>query len=476
MEAAFLSSYQNKKKSNIFSSEILVGFVIMKERGADKMTVTVDEAIEWIHSRLPYGSKPGLARVAALLASVGNPEKKVPTIHIAGTNGKGSTVTYLRCMLEEAGLTVGTFTSPYIEQFNERIAINGQNISDQHLIHYVEKYQPLVQTMDRQAAIAGITEFETLTVMAFDYFYEEQVDVAIIEVGLGGLLDSTNVACPLLTAITTIGKDHTEILGDTLEKIAYQKAGIIKKNIPVVTGKIEEEALVVIEDIARQKKSPVYRYSQEYEIQYLHPDKGWGEVFNFYGAAGKLTNIKVALLGKHQAENAAVAIQLYYLYCGIEKLAFSARTVYQGLTKAKWPARMEKISDEPLIILDGAHNEHAIHRLVDNLKKEFKHYEVKILFSALATKNADQMIHQLKQIPNVHLYLTSFDYPRAIELSKMEHLEDEQTEIVSLWQFGLAEILEKMSSDDLLLVTGSLYFVAQVRELLMNIGGKNEED
>lgn len=201
----------------------------MKERGADKMTVTVDEAIEWIHSRLPYGSKPGLARVAALLASLGNPEKKVPTIHIAGTNGKGSTVTYLRYMLEEAGLTVGTFTSPYIEQFNERIAINGQNISDQHLIHYVEKYQPLVQTMDRQAAIAGITELETLTVMAFDYFYEEQVDVAIIEVGLGGLLDSTNVACPLLTAITTIGKDHTEILGDTLEKIAYQKAGIIKK-------------------------------------------------------------------------------------------------------------------------------------------------------------------------------------------------------------------------------------------------------
>lgn len=448
----------------------------MKGQGADKMTERVDEAIEWIHSRRPYGSRPGLERVAALLTRVGNPEKKVPTIHIAGTNGKGSTVTYLRYILEEAGLTVGTFTSPFIEQFNERIAINGQSIPDQRLIRYVEKYQPLVKDMDQNVSLAGITEFETLTAMAFDYFFEEQVDVAIIEVGLGGLLDSTNVACPLLTAITTIGKDHTEILGDTLEKIAYQKAGIIKETIPVVTGKIEPEALVVIEEIAQQKKSPIYRYNQEYEIQYLHPDKGWGEVFNFYGDAGKLTNVKVALLGKHQAENAAVAIQLYDLYCRIQKLNFSQRTIYQGLAKAKWPARMEKISAEPLIILDGAHNEHAMHRLVDNVKKEFNQYEVNILFSALATKNADQMVQQLKQIPNAHLYLTSFDYPRAIELSKMEHLSDERTEIVSLWQFGLGEILEKMSGDDLLLVTGSLYFVSQVRELLMDIGGKNEED
>lgn len=439
------------------------------------MTITVDEAIEWIHSRLPYGSRPGLERVAALLKRVGNPEMSVPTIHIAGTNGKGSTVTYLRCILEEAGLTVGTFTSPYIEQFNERIAINGQSITDQQLVHYVEKYQPLVQEMDQHAEIAGITEFETLTALAFDYFFEQKVDIAIIEVGLGGLLDSTNVACPLLTGITTIGKDHMEILGDTLEKIAYQKAGIIKENIPVVTGKIEEEALMVIEEVARQKQSPMYRYDKEYKIKYLHPDKQWGEIFNFYGAAGKLTKLKVALLGEYQAENAAVAIQLYYLYCLNQRLNFSERTVYQGLAKAKWPARMEKISDEPLIILDGAHNEHAVHRLVENIKKEFKQQEVTILFSALATKNADQMIQQLKQIPNVHLYLTTFNYPRAIELSKMEHLADERTEIVSLWQFGLGEILEKMSSDDLLLVTGSLYFVAQVRELLMNIGGTHAE-
>ncbi len=216
------------------------------------MSLTIEEAINWIHSRLPFGTRPGLDRVEALLDRIGNPEEKVPTIHIAGTNGKGSTVTYLRCMLEELGLKVGTFTSPYIEHFNERIAINGTGISDNHIIQYVEKYQELIKEMDQQPTSAGITEFETLTVMTLDYFLDQKVDIAIVEVGLGGLLDSTNVVKPMLTAITTIGKDHTEILGDTLEEIAFQKAGIIKEGIPVVTGNIGEEAFVVIEDVAEK--------------------------------------------------------------------------------------------------------------------------------------------------------------------------------------------------------------------------------
>lgn len=286
------------------------------------MSLTIEEAIDWVHSRLPFGSRPGLDRVEALLKRVGNPEEKVPTIHIAGTNGKGSTVTYLRCMLEELGLTVGTFTSPYIEHFNERIAINGHGITDDHIIQYVERYQELIEEMDQQPESAGITEFETLTVMALDYFLDEQVDIAIIEVGLGGLLDSTNVVKPLLTAITTIGKDHTEILGDTLEKIAFQKAGIIKETIPVVTGNIEEEAFIVIDEVAREKHSKVYRYDKDYKVEYLHPDKNWGEVFHFYGESGKLPNVKVPLLGRHQVENAAVAIQLFIFIVKCSKSIF----------------------------------------------------------------------------------------------------------------------------------------------------------
>ena len=314
------------------------------------MQLTIEEAIEWIHSRLPFGSRPGLDRINALLEKIDHPENKVPTIHIAGTNGKGSTVTYLRCLLEEMGLKVGTFTSPYIESFNERIAINGQPISDEQLITYVEKYQPIIQELDQITEVTGITEFETLTGMALDYFVNEQVDIAVVEVGLGGLLDSTNVVKPLLTGITTIGKDHTEILGETIAEIAYQKAGIIKEKVPVVTGNICADALAVIEKVAQEKQSPIFRFGKEYQVEYLHPDTQWGEVFNFYGEMGKLTKIKVPLLGRHQVENAAVAIQLFDKYCQLQHLPFKERDITQGLAKAQWPARMERLSDEPLIV------------------------------------------------------------------------------------------------------------------------------
>ncbi|MBP1046446.1 bifunctional folylpolyglutamate synthase/dihydrofolate synthase [Enterococcus sp. BWM-S5] len=439
------------------------------------MSIKVEEAIEWIHSRLPFGSRPGLERVEALLERVGNPQRKVPTIHVAGTNGKGSTVTYLRCLLEEAGLTVGTFTSPYIEAFNERIAIDGKGINNEELIHYVEKYRPLVEEMDTEDVVSGITEFETLTAMAFDYFLDKQVDVAIIEVGLGGLMDSTNVVEPMLTAITTIGMDHTDILGETIEEIAFQKAGIIKEKIPVVTGNIQEEALAVINKQAKKMQAPIYHFNEDYGIDYLHFDKEWGEVFSFTGEAGKIEKLKTPLLGQHQTENAGVAVELFYIYCQLTGQPFQARTVRQGLLKAEWPARMEKISDEPMIVLDGAHNDHAVQRLADNLRKEFKGRSIHILFSSLSTKNVDQMIRLLKKVPNVQLYLTTFEYPKAVDLTKLEQYADKKTTIVSLWQFGLGEILEKMGSEDMLLVTGSLYFVSQVRELLLTVGGSNEE-
>lgn len=439
------------------------------------MSLTVVEAIDWIHSRLPFGSRPGLERVSALLEKINHPELKVPTIHIAGTNGKGSTVTYLRCMLEELGLTVGTFTSPYIETFNERIAINGVGISDEAIIELVTRYQPIVAAMDQEEAIAGITEFETLTGMAFDYFLQEKVDVAIIEVGLGGLLDSTNVVHPLLTGITTIGLDHMEILGETLAEIAAQKAGIIKAGIPVVTGNIESIPLAVIEAEAADKKAPIYRFDQEYFVDYLHPDEEWGEVFNFSNEAGKIPKLRVSMIGQHQSENAGMAIELFYQYCRLTKQNFQSKFVTKGLWQAQWPGRMERLSENPLIILDGAHNEHAVKRLVDNLQREFGNYQIKILFSAVATKEIHGMLTLLKQLPNVEIYLTTFNYPRSLELKDYANEVDEQLTIVSLWQFGLAEILENFEDNQLLLVTGSLYFISQVRELLLELGGADEK-
>lgn len=442
------------------------------------MKTKITSAIEWIHSRLPFGTRPGLERVQALLALVDHPEASVPTIHIAGTNGKGSTVNYLMEMIKETGLIVGTYTSPYIESFNERIAIDGQPISDEALVALVEKYQPLVAQLDEDEAVKGITEFETLTAMALDYFREQAVDVAIIEVGLGGLLDSTNVVQPLLCGITTIGLDHTDILGDTLEKIAAQKAGIIKPQVPVVTGKIASDALAVIESVARQNQAPIFRFGEEYQVTYRHPHEDWGEVFTFQNEAGKLSDLQTSLIGRHQSENAGVAVELFYQFCQIKGLPFAPKVVRQGLKQVHWPGRMERLSEEPLILLDGAHNDHAIERLVETMKKEFKEYQIHILFSALSTKDVPGMLSALLKIPNARIYVTTFDYPKAIKLDdNFTDVSEDRITVVSLWQFGLGEILEKMSGpDELLLVTGSLYFVSDVRKLLLEMGGDSEDD
>lgn len=442
------------------------------------MKTKITNAIEWIHSRLPFGTRPGLERVQALLDLVDHPEASVPTIHIAGTNGKGSTVNYLMEMIKETGLTVGTYTSPYIESFNERIAIDGQPISDESLVALVEKYQPLVAQLDEDEAVKGITEFETLTAMALDYFREQAVDVAIIEVGLGGLLDSTNVVQPLLCGITTIGLDHTDILGDTLEKIAAQKAGIIKPQVPVVTGKIASDALAVIESVAHQNQAPIFRFGEEYQVTYRHPHEDWGEVFTFQNEAGKLSDLQTSLIGRHQSENAGVAVELFYQFCQLKGLPFVPKVVRQGLKQVHWPGRMERLSEEPLILLDGAHNDHAIERLVETMKKEFKEYQIHILFSALSTKDVPGMLSALLKIPNARIYVTTFDYPKAIKLDdNFTDVSEDRITVVSLWQFGLGEILEKMSGpDELLLVTGSLYFVSDVRKLLLEMGGDSEDD
>lgn len=439
------------------------------------MLETVEESIQWIHSRLPFGMRPGLERVEALLALVDHPEKKVPMIHIAGTNGKGSTVSYLKNMLQEMGLKVGSFTSPYIETFNERIMINQTVITDEALIALVDKYKPLVEQMDQDEKLVGITEFELLTVMGFDYFAEQAVDVAIIEVGLGGLLDSTNVITPILTGITTIGMDHTDILGDTMEAIAFQKAGILKEGIPLVTGNIGEDALAVIKEQAQKKQVPITQLQQDYTVTYQRPAENWGEIFDFSNEFGKIKQLRTPLLGAHQVENAGLAIALFYAYCQQQNIPVQHKWIRDGLAKTTWPARMERVSEQPLIILDGAHNEHAITRLVDNMQREFKGRKILILFSALETKDISSMLKQLTELPKSHVLLTTFDNPRAIRLAKnYEAINPKKLSVASLWQVGFSELLEQVTEDDVILITGSLYFVSEVRQYLLKLKGEDE--
>ncbi|MFK4845383.1 bifunctional folylpolyglutamate synthase/dihydrofolate synthase [Lactococcus petauri] len=424
--------------------------------------MTIETALEWIHSRLKFNIRPGLTRIDALLKLLGNPEKELSMLHIAGTNGKGSTVAFTRGILEQLGLTVATFTSPFIETFGERMAINGHPIPDEKLIKYVEQLKPLVEEMDKDERLAGITEFEIITALAFRYFADEHVDVALIEVGLGGLLDSTNVIQPVATAITTIGMDHMDILGDTLEKIAAQKAGIIKPYTPLVTGKIADEALAVIAETAQTNQAKHYQYSIDYQVEILENER-----FNYKDDEIHLLNLEKSLLGLHQIDNAALAVKLTMVYAHKIGLSLSEEAIRVGLRRTFWPARMEEVSQAPLTLLDGAHNVHAMQRLLENLKNEFSGRKITILFSALVTKDITEMIKMMQTVDNSKLILTTFDYPKALKLEDFVYLEKENVTLAEDWKSSYAALKENLHEDDVLLMTGSLYFMSQIRAYIL---------
>lgn len=424
--------------------------------------MTIETALEWIHSRLKFNIRPGLTRIEALLKLLGNPEKELSMLHVAGTNGKGSTVAFTRGILEQLDLTVATFTSPFIETFGERMAINGHPIPDDKLIMYVEQLKPFVEEMDKDENLAGITEFEIITALAFRYFADEHVDVALIEVGLGGLLDSTNVIQPVATAITTIGMDHMDILGDTLEKIAAQKAGIIKPNTPLVTGKIADEALAVIAQTAQKNQAQHYQYGIDYQVEILENER-----FNYKDDEIHLLNLGKALLGLHQIDNAALAVKLTMVYAQKVGLSLSEEAIRKGLKRTFWPARMEEISRAPLTLLDGAHNVHAMQRLLENLKNEFSGRKITILFSALVTKDITEMIKMLQTVDNSELILTTFDYPKALKLEDFTYLEKENVALAEDWKSTYSALKANLQKDDVLLMTGSLYFMSQIRAYIL---------
>ena len=258
-----------------------------------------EQHLEWLQQHQTTEPHLGLERVRRLLALRGNPHLQVSVIHVAGTNGKGSTIAHLRQLLQAKKLRVGTFTSPYLMSYNEQIAINGVSISDQDFHSLLQTYQGLLKKQADDTILQEITEFEIITVLAYEYFLQQQVDVVIMEVGLGGLLDSTNVCQPDLTAITTIGLDHTAILGTSLADIAEQKAGIIKEGVPLVTGKIASEPLAVIHNKAQQLQSPHVCYGQGYQVEPVQ-SSAEGEEFLFSNACRLKEGYQSALFGVHQ--------------------------------------------------------------------------------------------------------------------------------------------------------------------------------
>ncbi|MBF9683928.1 bifunctional folylpolyglutamate synthase/dihydrofolate synthase [Streptococcus pseudopneumoniae] len=415
----------------------------------------------------------GLERMVELLALRGNPHLKLKVIHIGGTNGKGSAIAFLKRMLEKMGLRVGVFSSPYLIHYTDQISINGESISEARLEALMADYQSLLEG-EAVANLQGTTEFEIITALAYDYFASEQVDVAIMEVGMGGLLDSTNVCQPILTGITTIGLDHVALLGDTLEAIAEQKAGIIKQGMPLVTGRIAPEALTVIDRIAEGKDAPRLAYGTDYQVRHQE-SVVTGEVFD-YTSAVRQGRFQTSLLGLYQIENAGMAIALLDTFCQEDGRELASNDFLgQALEETSWPGRLEVVSRNPLMILDGAHNPHAIKALLATLQERFADYHKEILFTCIKTKALEDMLDLLGTIPDTELTLTHFDDSRATDEKVLEEAAKSRNLSYQGWQDFLEQKLtdKKEEKKTVRIVTGSLYFLSQVRAYLVERNNEN---
>ncbi|KAA9023146.1 bifunctional folylpolyglutamate synthase/dihydrofolate synthase [Niallia endozanthoxylica] len=429
------------------------------------MFQTYEEALHWIHSRLRLGIKPGLMRMEWMMEKLNHPERRIKCIHIGGTNGKGSTVTYLRSILEHAGFQTGTFTSPYIEQFNERISLNGAPIADEEVVELANRIYPLSVELEA-TELGGPSEFEIITAMAIYYFAEvHPVDIVIFEVGLGGRFDSTNVIHPLLSIITNIGLDHTQFLGNSYEEIAFEKAGIIKKEKSIISAVKQPEAREVIVKRARELEAPIYLLNEDFSIK-DHKSVESGEVFSWQCKNLELKDAAITMFGKHQTENAALAIMAANLLEQEHGIQIQEKDIREGLKAAFWPGRFEMVKQNPVLILDGAHNEEGITALTNELTKRYHDKKIKIIFSALADKKLDKMIEKLDKTAN-EITFVSFDYPRAsttealysLSSSKKKYMQDD-------WKDAITNEYMLLDENEILVVTGSLYFISQVRHFL----------
>ncbi len=348
--------------------------------------MTYDETLQYIHSNYWMGSKPGLSRTRALLQALGNPQDSLRFIHVAGTNGKGSFCAMLSQILTEGGYKIGLYTSPYILRFNERMKINGEDIEDDKLIRLVERIRPIAESLAEKP-----TEFELITALAMLYFEEERCDLVVLECGMGGRLDSTNViTTPILSVITGIAMDHTAFLGDTIEKIAEEKAGIIKKNVPILYCG-GDDAERVIRDKAKEVCAPYYRLDTLGQI-ILNEDLN-GTCFSV--STGQTYHLP--LLGKFQAKNALHVLNALPIIAQSGFLV-SEKAITEGFGKVRWPARFEIVSQDPLILCDGAHNPEGVDSAIESVKRYFPGKKLCLVTGCMKDKDFSYMAKKMSEV------------------------------------------------------------------------------
>lgn len=414
------------------------------------------ESLYWIHERYKFGIKPGVKRMEWMLDKLDNPQHKIKGIHVVGTNGKGSTVSYLKDALIANHYEVGTFTSPYIETFNERISLNGQPISDEEIVQLVEIVKPVSEQLEVETDLGTATEFEIITMMMFVYFGAvHPVDFVIVEAGLGAKNDSTNVFTPVMSILTSIGLDHTNIIGDTYIDIAKEKAGVIKVGVPLVYAVKNEDAQEYINSVVAEKHIKGIKLDRDIQIVQK------GDEFTFRYKSYELEAIELKMIGTHQQENAALAIATLLEMYDRGMLLLDFNKMIHAIEDTTWTGRIEKIQEHPTIILDGAHNLESIEVLVDTMKSHYAGHKIDVLFSAIDGKPIGRMLKSLEEISE-HFYVTSFDFPKALPLDTLyEHIEHDKRIKVK----DYADFIRNYEGD-VLLVTGSLYFISAVKDRL----------
>lgn len=428
-----------------------------------------NEALNYIHESHKFGVRLGLDNIKKLLELLGNPQENLKIIHVAGTNGKGSTCSFISSILKESGYKVGLYTSPFLETFTERIRVDGENIPEEEVAKIVALIKEKIEIMVKDG-YSYPTEFEIVTAMAFYYYNQKEVDFVALEVGLGGRYDATNVIDkPLASVITSISLDHTGILGDTLAKIAFEKGGIIKEGCPTIVYPQNKEAEKVIKNICDEVKS-TYIECNFKDINIKESNINFQKYDCIIGGK-EYKDLEIELIGDHQVNNSVLALNVINYINSKENLNINEESIRRGLKETKWPGRIEKIKEEPMVIIDGAHNEEGATSLANSIDKYFEDKNKILVIGMLEDKDISSVLDLL--IPRFNKVITTTpDNPRAIDANKLtEKIEKYNVEVEckSKIEDAVKGALKVASKNDVIICAGSLYMIGNIRTIVRDI-------
>lgn len=427
-----------------------------EENKVKRIQPSYQESLDYLYGLEKYGMILGLTQVTQILEAIGNPHQTLQSVHVGGTNGKGSTAAMMAAILQKEGYRVGLYTSPHLIHFTERIKVDGQEIEP-------EEVAALAGWMRERVEAAGIsspyTFFDFTTAMALLYFSQKMVDLAVLEVGLGGRLDSTNVVDPLLTIITNVTRDHVDVLGKGIIKIATEKGGIIKKGRPLITAARQAPVIRLFSKICQEKGAPLYRVGRDFRYT-----EAGARDFHYEGLHRKLWDVRLSLSGSHQIINATTALGAMEI---LEELGFPVSTsaMMEGLGSVEWPGRLEMVTSSPQVLLDGAHNLAGAQFLKEALAKEFQFRRLILLIGILKDKDVQGILQTLAPVAD-HLILSQPSIERAAPaafLKQALRLNGKKSDIVENLQEAIQKGLTMTGPEDLLCITGSLYMVGEAK-------------